>query len=206
MVRNFYTITSYLFGPDCLLARAWKIVLNHAKTNEATYKRFERDYQYFYVSILDELHRRTQTFIHSAADGIIANLKVKQLDFSIILDAVENHTYFVRRPAGLPKRKQEQTNPSNAPAPKQKKPNPTRGELVYNSNVHKDMQVPKPGTYHEVFAPEFTKGIPVKIIMTAQRNAIITTTEDVAGPTAHEQRPTAKHSPHLKYPKGKNMF
>ena len=44
MVRNFYTITSYLFGPDCLLARAWKIVLNHAKTNEATYKRFEGDY------------------------------------------------------------------------------------------------------------------------------------------------------------------
>ena len=119
MVKNFKTITSYLFGPDCLLARSWNIVLEHANKNQATYKRFEREYQYFYVSLLDELRRRTQTFIHSAADGLVATLKTKQLDFSVILEAVENHTYFVRRPSSLPKRKQDNTNTS-APPPKQK--------------------------------------------------------------------------------------
>ena len=116
MVRNFSTITSYLFGNDCLMARAWRIVLEHAGTHQATYKKFERDYQYFYVIVLDELHRRTQTFIHSAADGLLSSLKIRQLDFSSILDAIENHTYFVRRPTGLPKRKQDHnTNPTTPP-------------------------------------------------------------------------------------------
>ena len=161
MLRNFYTITAYLFGPDCLMARAWKIVLDHANSHQATYKRFEREYQHFYVSVLDELHRRTQTFIHSAADGLISSLKTKQLDFSIILDSIENHTYFVRRPHGLPKHKPDPPQHPQQPNKKHRTPN-ARGELVYNNNVHKDMQVPKPGTYHDVFAPEFTRGLKIR--------------------------------------------
>ena len=80
------------------------MVLDHANSNQATYKRFERDYQYFYVSILDELHRRPQTFINSAADGLISSLKIKQLDFFTILESIENHTYFVR-PSHIPNKK-----------------------------------------------------------------------------------------------------
>ena len=103
----------------------------------------------------------TQTFIPSATDGLISSLKIKQLDFSTLLDSIENHPYFIRRPHGLPKRRIEPPPASQHPNKKARAPN-TRGELVYNNNVHKDMQVPKPGSYHDVFAPEFTRGLKIR--------------------------------------------
>ena len=141
------------------MAQAWKQVVTHARNNESTYKRFERDHFFFYTCLLDELHRHTQTFIHSGADELVSSLKWKIIDFTNILESIENFTYFVRTPAwAKSKRKQEIPVPLiNNPAPLNKRPRASlsKGDLVYNPNVHPDMKVPPPATYHILFAPEF---------------------------------------------------
>ena len=102
-IKNFSMLCGIIGGNDCLTARAWREAIKHAQRNQTTYRRIERDAPLFYVALVDELHRRTQTFIHSCAHGRIEELNVKQLDFSRIFEEIENHRYFVRRPAWLPR-------------------------------------------------------------------------------------------------------
>ena len=123
------------------------------------YKRFEREERYFHTCLLDELHRRTQTFIHSGADGLVTALDFDQLQFHEITKAIDNYSYQVKRPIQPTyKRKQDQTpvvsnyNPSKKPRTRGY-PN---GSLVHNPNIHPDMKIPSPGTYHNVFNPKYT--------------------------------------------------
>ena len=115
IVNNCYQLVSYLFGLDCLLARAWKQVVEHARLFQAEYKRFESNFLFYYVSVLEELNRRSQTFAHSGADKSISTLKSSQLDFITILDGIEHLNYYVRTRSWAqsnPCRKSDATRPS----------------------------------------------------------------------------------------------
>lgn len=91
MVKNYIELVSYLLGPECLISRAWKQVHNHAQKMQVIYKRFEREDRYFYTCLLDELHRRTQTFIQSGADGLVSSMEFEQLDFADIHRSIDNY-------------------------------------------------------------------------------------------------------------------
>ena len=41
MVRNFIELVSYLLGPECLIARAWRQIMDRAQKKQMIYKRFE---------------------------------------------------------------------------------------------------------------------------------------------------------------------
>ena len=102
-IKNFQILCEIIGGKDCLTARAWRTVTQHAQRFQAIYKHMEKDSNLLYIGILDELHRRTQSFIHSCAHGRVEELNLKQLDFSRILDKVENHRYYAKRPMWLPR-------------------------------------------------------------------------------------------------------
>ena len=171
MITNFFTLVCFIGGEHCLTARAWKKAIEHAKRHQALYKKYEREHECFYVSLCDDLHRRTQTCIHSGAAGKAEEVKKHHLDFNNIFDDIEFHKYFVRRPQWLPRKKNNYNNNStngtknNQQNDKNGNDRPTnrrrfgRGDLVTNENQHDDMKVPAPGTYHEVFSPEYIRGL-----------------------------------------------
>lgn len=86
-----------------MTARAWKTVLHHAQRHQAIYKMFQKETNIFYIGLLDELHRKTQAFIHSCAQGRVDELNTKQLDFTRIFDDIENHKYYAKRPLWIPR-------------------------------------------------------------------------------------------------------
>lgn len=169
-VRNFTMLCEIIGGEDCLTARAWRTVLKHARRHEATYKRMEKEHKIYYISILDELHRKTQSFIHSCAHGKKDELNLKQLDFSRIFEEVENHKYYAKRPLWLPKeqpKRKPQTGeggggyPGRGGPPKKRLFNgKERGDLVYNNDICEEMKVPKPDTYEKVFHPDYWRKVP----------------------------------------------
>ena len=170
-VKNFAMLCELLGGPDCLTARTWKGVARHAQIQQATYRRLEKENNIFYICLLDELHRKTQSFIHSCAHGRVDELNVRQLDFSQIFNEIEGHKYYAKKPLWLPRdyNKRKAAAPqvvgggggalNNVTPKKRQFNNRQRGDMVFNQNLQQDMKVPAPTTYHQVFAPEFTKGI-----------------------------------------------
>ena len=169
--RNFAMLCDLIGGPDCLTARAWKKVAQHAQRQQATYRRLEKEHFIFYICLLDELHKKTQSFIHSCAHGKVEELNVRQLDFSQIFDDIEVHKYYAKRPLWLlrdyNKRKAAPQqiggggggSPGNGTPKKRTFNNQQRGDLGFNQNLQEQMKVLAPATYHQAFAPEFTKGI-----------------------------------------------
>ena len=63
-IRNFLLLLQIFGGQDCLTAQAWLKVVEHAQRNQILYKSMERDCSFLYISLLDDLHYRTQSFIH----------------------------------------------------------------------------------------------------------------------------------------------
>ena len=88
MVTNYYTLVCFIGGENCLTARAWKKVIDHAKRHQALYQKYEREHEYFYVSVCDDLHRCTQTCIHSGASGKAEEIKTHHLNFNGIFDDI----------------------------------------------------------------------------------------------------------------------
>ena len=174
-IKNFAMLCEIIGGRDCLTARAWRIVTSHAQRFQAIYKRLERENNIFYISLLDELHRRTQCFIHSCAHGKVDELNLKQLDFSRIFEEVENHRYYVKKPMWLPrdygKRKplpQAQGGGGGGgmhqlggpPLKKRLFNRRERGDMVVNNDMREEMKVPPPDTYEKVFNPDYWRNVP----------------------------------------------
>ena len=141
-VKNFTMLCEIIGGKDCLTARTWRGIVTHAQQNQTTYCRIEKETQIFYIALIDELHRRTQAFIHSCAHGRVEELNLRQLDFSRIFNEIENHRYYARRSIWLPKAQNKRKThpqpegggPSDGYPHKKKLFNKQeRGDLVYNN-------------------------------------------------------------------------
>ena len=171
MIVNFYQLCCYIGGENCLTAKAWEKIVEHAKENQIAYKKYERDNDMFYISLCDDWMRRTQTHTHSGASGKLASLKSEHINFMPNLMDIEFHRYHVRRPFWLPrpKRKQEWNGSGNngggggntqgagkhqqVKGPKRR--NYGRGEVVINEHLEEDMKVPSAVTYKELFSPDY---------------------------------------------------
>ena len=175
-IKNFHLLLTLLSGPDSILSQSIKTMVDHAEDNERTYMVHGEDEWCFFASVLDHIHRRSQQFIHSAGEGHISKLKTRQLDFSNLIDEIEDFSYTYRTPKWLKTKKRsfdENNNtlnngggstkrPSNTHASTnndQKKRESKRGEKVINSHVNECLKVPQDLKYGDVFHPEMRKGI-----------------------------------------------
>ena len=161
MLRNFLTLVSYIGGENCLTVRARKRALSHAQQHQALYKRYEKENEYFYLSVCNDLNQRTQTFIHSGAAGNIDEIRKSHLDFSNVFDDIDFNRYHVRKPHWIP-RKRKHENPykgqhgggagnfKGKEGGHWKKAKFHKGDMVFNDSLNPEMKVPDPGTYHEV--------------------------------------------------------
>ena len=162
MVKNMRFMCEYLGGTHCLAAKAWNTMAKHTKRNEPLYKEMAREHPTFYISVLDDLHRRFQTFIHSCAFGVFDDLKISHVKFDEVTRKIDNYEYNVRKPIWLPKpkRKEQELQPQqhsrpdpsgDTPTKRRKTTNPTRGDNIPNPNLDKRMTVPTHLPFGRVF-------------------------------------------------------
>ena len=175
-VKNFQLLLTLLSGPDSIVTKAIGTMVFHAEENERTYIAHGEDEWCFFASVLDHIHRRTQQFIHSAGEGKISNLKVRQLDFSSLMDEIEGFTFTYRVPKWLKTKKRSideaehsyssgsNSNSNKKPgnnnnSNKEKKGTDKRGEKMINRNINDCLKVPQNIKYGDLFHPENRKGI-----------------------------------------------
>ena len=179
-VKNFQLLLTLLSGPDSIVTNAIGTMVHHADENERTYIVHGEDEWCFFASVLDHIHRRTQQFIHSAGEGKISNLKVRQLDFSTLMDEIEGFTFTYRIPKWLKTRKRSideiaspcttsgvsnnsnrrpTNNGTNNNTPRNQQTNSKKGEKVINNNVLDYLKIPSHLKYGDVFHPEMRKNI-----------------------------------------------
>lgn len=60
-----------------------------------------------YSSLLNDFHRRHMTFLHLLGDKTVDAMATEQMDFSKVMDKLDNFEYVVNRPGWLPKRDQK---------------------------------------------------------------------------------------------------
>ena len=179
MLKNFMELISFIGGPDCHLARAVRRILSHAKMNQGLYKRYERENQHFYVAICEIIHQRAQIFINSCSEGTVDAMKVRHINYSDFLDDIEMNKFYVKVPLWLRKKNKHRDTPQDKPQagiqgggngnghePRIKRGRfqdrfQDRGDVIHNNNHPEELKVPKPGDYHNVFKPDFTRGLRV---------------------------------------------
>ena len=176
MLKHFMEVVSFIGGPDCHLARAVRRILSHAKMNQGLYKRYERENQHFYVAICEIIHQRSQIFINSCSEGIVDAMKVRHINYSDFLDDIEMNKFYVKVPLWLRRKNKKREAPQDKPqAGSQGGGNGNdndnsrnkrgrfqdRGDVIHNNNQPDELKVPKPDDYHNVFKPDYTRGIRV---------------------------------------------
>ena len=149
---------------------AWNIALQHATQNEYLYREEFVKNKPFYVSVLDDYHRRFQMFVQSFAFGNSDKLRRSQLHFETLCNEIELFEYSVRTPSWILKRnKPEPTQSaltyrqSNDPSNKRSRPNnirSTSGEKVVNNNIDPQMRPPASIRFGAIFNPTNREKIP----------------------------------------------
>jgi len=167
-IKNFLRLAEILAGTNSILVQKLKVLVEHSTQHERSYKEVENDHWFFYASLLQFIHRRTQHFIHSTSHGLLSKMKIGKLDFSDLLEDIEDGDYIPVQPKWLknPKRpSREQPNiisPSNnqggggANQRIKKKPR----ETIDNDNIVADLKCPSNLPYREIFHPANRRGIP----------------------------------------------
>lgn len=169
MLRNIKFLCQFIDGKSCLAAMTWGIALEHATLNECLYREEFLKNKHFYVSILDDYHRRFQTFVQSCAFGSVDKLRTSQLQFDKICESVELFEYVVRTPSWLLKRTRPASNPQSAPSTtacdishkRQRTTNQrsTTSEKVINTHLDEQMRPPRSIKFGTIFNPTNRDGI-----------------------------------------------
>ena len=89
-----------LAGEESILLLAVKEAVDHAKGNEMTYHDHQKEWT-FYPSVLEHDHCRVQMFLRSASSGKVSKLKIRQIDFSFLINSVKRYTYHFQAPKWL---------------------------------------------------------------------------------------------------------
>jgi len=167
-IRNFLRLAEILAGSSSILVQKLKILVEHSTQHERSYKEIENDHWFFYASLLQFIHRRTQHFIHSASHGRLSKLKTGKLNFSDLLEDIEDGDYIPVQPKWLKQPKRSSRDQPNIISPNanqgggganqriKKKPR----ETVDNDNIAPELKCPANLPYREIFHPANRRGIP----------------------------------------------
>jgi len=167
-IRNFVRLLEILSGPDSVLVHRVKVLVSHSIRHERSYKEIEHDHLFFYASLLQYIHRRTQHYIHSASHGSVSKLKTGNLSFSDLLEDIEDGDYVPIQPKWLKQNKKSiRDHPNDPPshnptggAGSNNRPKKKSRESVDNDNIVAELKCPANLAYREVFHPANRRGIP----------------------------------------------
>jgi len=167
-IKNFLRLAEILAGPNSILVQKLKVLVEHSTQHERSYKEVENDHWFFYASLLQFIHRRTQHFIHSTSHGLLSKLKIGKLNFSDLLEDIEDGDYIPVQPKWLKNPKRPSRDHPNIVSPNanqggggtnqrnRKKPR----ETIDNENILPELKCPSNQPYREVFHPANRRGIP----------------------------------------------
>jgi len=167
-IRNFRRMIIILAGESSIFAKKLSSLLSHAQEHERSYKELEKEYFFFYASILETIHRRCQQFIHSTSLGLVSKLKLKKLEFGELLEEIEDGDYVPTKPKWLQNKKRE--SPSHDNHPRQSAASsghhregnnhqPQKKKSIDNPNFDPDLKIPADLRYRQVFHPANRRGI-----------------------------------------------
>jgi len=168
MVKNFHRLIVIVAGQESIFAQKISGLQEHARDHERCYKDLEKDNYYFYASVLDHVHRRSQHYIHSASFGLVSKLKQRKLDFADMLDEIEDGDYIPVKPKWLktspPANKKRDSGHSFGDNNEQDSPNQNnqrkkKKTSVENTRFDKDLKCPQELQYRSVFHPANRRGI-----------------------------------------------
>ena len=103
-------VCEFLGGPQCYSAFAWNHAREHAELNEHLYIDKANKKTMFFASVVNDYHRRHQTFMHSLSFKNIDEMAKEQMDFQHLTKRVENFEYVVHKPSFLPKKRPQDNN------------------------------------------------------------------------------------------------
>jgi len=174
-IKNFHRLVEILSGPQSILTQKIETLIIHAKKHERSYKEIEHDFWYFYASILQYIHRRTQHYVHSASHGLVSKLRVGKLSFSDLLEDIEDGDYAPIQPKWLKQNKRSTPPPGIGNQYNQLGTgHPSGGgagtgtggrikkkvkETIDNEKVSPDLKCPSNLAYREVFHPANRRGV-----------------------------------------------
>ena len=170
-IKNFHRLIEILAGPESILANKIEFLISHAVGHERCYKDIEHDYWYFYASLLQYFHRRTQHFVHSASQRLVSKLKLGKLKFADLLEDIEDGDYIPVQPKWLKQNKRSSPPPkdfnrseagagggdapNSGPSNRRKKVR----ETVDNEKIDPELKCPANLAYREIFHPGNRKGV-----------------------------------------------
>jgi len=168
VIRNFHRLIIIIAGESSLFASKIAVLAEHAVEHERCYKDIEREHFHMYASILDHIHRRSQHFIHSAALGRVSKLKVRKLDFTDLLEEIEDGDYSPTKPKWLRNNTKKRDSSSSYETnqdrdtgsgsnggPQKKK----KRIQVDNPSFDADLKCPEAYQYRSLFHPGNRRGV-----------------------------------------------
>ena len=166
-IKNFHLLISLLTGNNSIFSKSILDIVEHAEQNEKSYRVHHKNNLEFFPSFLDHIHRRCQAFIHSASDGLISSLKTSKIDFTNILESIEDFTYIQHTPHFLSSKGTIRKNPETPlkrprPAPRTPPPRKKRrpkGDTVTNHAIPIDLKCPSDIRFGALFHPRNRKYI-----------------------------------------------
>jgi len=169
VVKNFHRLMIIIAGEKSLFAEKIAVLTDHAIEHERCYKDIEREFFHMYASILDHVHRRSQHFIHSAALGLVSKLKLRKLDFTDLLEEIEDGDYTPTKPKWLRNSNKKRDSSSSNEDTKEKDhgsqsntggPSKKRKKVhVDNPDFDPDLKCPENYQYRALFHPGNRKGV-----------------------------------------------
>lgn len=176
MLKNIWHITELFGGRDSFVALSWKKTVDHAKNNEALYRRLTREHPNFYTSLACDYHRRFMTYLKSCGHASWAKIAFHQLHFERIFQQIEDESYTVRIPTWAAKTIQKDnikkrhipspSPPTGTPAEhrsptKRARPNiRKKGPYVKNPDQDLASLIPSGVTYQQLFHRDIRRLIP----------------------------------------------
>ena len=164
MLKNITFICEYLGGPHCLSATAWRSALQHATMNELAYCEEQQKEKLFYCSILNDYHRRFQTFLRSCAFAKAEKIKKHLLTFSDVHRTIDTFNYIVHHPIWIKKREQVDTRqqPNTDRDNKRQRYSQGRqnGDRIVNNDLDDQMRLPTNLKFGDVFKQANTGNAP----------------------------------------------
>jgi len=167
MVRNLHRLIVIVAGEESMFASKTVILHEHALEHERCYKDLERDNYHFYASILDHVHRRCQHYIHSAALGKVSKLKIRKLDFTDMLEEIEDGDYtpvkpkWLKTPNSTNNKKRDSGSGFNEGHEGSHPSTPKKKKKISVDNPHfdNDLKCPDDCQYRVVFHPANRRGL-----------------------------------------------